>query len=435
MSSKKVDPLFLERLRNPLKSQIIKEFVNKNFKKEEELFRIIISFENPQDREIFLSENENLNILGNINLIPSVILTLKKEEILNFDELKLVSRIEEDQRLYLSMLDVIQLIEQETYRDSQMVYTGDMVQIGIIDNGIKKEFDCISPILKAEYSLANDRTKDPVTHGTLLANIIGNQYLDEEDRTVGIAPNAEIIDFNIFNTKEEYYLSDILQIFDLIIREKIELDILLIPMATLHPSYGKDILSRACNLLVEENMLIVCPAGNFGAESKSIGSPGAAKKVITVGSINKKGKVAYFSGRGPTLDGRRKPDLVFPGSKIEIPLSNETRIQFSGTSVSAAIATGIIALLREYDRQITHEQILSILNSTALDLYQSKDSQGKGTTDIVRIFKHLNYYEEQIIPYTYMMKRSLRSSIEFIALLIGIYYIVFFFNIFQFLTF
>jgi len=83
-----------------------------------------------------------------------------------------------------------------------------------------------------------------------------------------------------------------------------------------------------------QEQVIVFSAGN-GAVSGSIGSPGSAKNVITVGAAesvnsingtdacnigddqaNSANDIASFSSRGPTLDGRRKPDLVAPGTHI-----------------------------------------------------------------------------------------------------------------------
>ena len=49
-----------------------------------------------------------------------------------------------------------------------------------------------------------------------MANIIVNQFLDESNNIIGIAPNAKLFDFNISNSKEQYFFSDILKIFDYI---------------------------------------------------------------------------------------------------------------------------------------------------------------------------------------------------------------------------
>jgi subtilisin family serine protease len=80
-----------------------------------------------------------------------------------------------------------------------------------------------------------------------------------------------------------------------------------------------------------------------------ISDPGNAEKVITVGSTHKTRShtygISWFSSKGPTGDGRFKPDVVAPGEKIRSAgIANESdEVQSSGTSmatphVSAAIA-------------------------------------------------------------------------------------------------
>ena len=263
-----------------------------------------------------------------------------------------------------------------------------------------------------------------------MANIITNYYVDVNHIPIGIAPDAELIDLDISNAEEKYFFSDVLEKFDLIINDSISIDILLISLTTLHPSDGQDILSLACNLLTNKGLIIVCPAGNFGPESYTIGSPSAAENVITIGSLTKDMTVAYYSGRGPTLDERTKPDFCLPGSKIEIPLSKDQRISFSGTSAAAAIGAGIIAIIKESNPHLSHNSILEIIKKTSIDLNYQTISQGYGTINIIRIFEQLETQpKKEIIPYNYLVKRSLWITIGLISILIGLFYLVYFFNL------
>ena len=92
--------------------------------------------------------------------------------------------------------------------------------------------------------------------------------------------------------------------------------------------------SSAVPVAGNQQMVIVFAAGNDGPGSGTVGSPGTAKNVITVGAsenvhpfgtdqcgatdldANLADDIAYFSSRGPTADGRRKPDLVAPGTHV-----------------------------------------------------------------------------------------------------------------------
>jgi subtilisin-like proprotein convertase family protein len=148
-----------------------------------------------------------------------------------------------------------------------------------------------------------------------------------------------------------------------------------------------------------QQMVIVFAAGNQGPVSSSIGAPGTAKNVITVGAaenvqsiggtdacnINDSGannanEMADFSSRGPTLDGRKKPDIVAPGthvsggvaqiasppsngqanpcytgggvcggpsSSIFFPVGQQFYTASSGTSHSTPAAAGAAALVRQ----------------------------------------------------------------------------------------
>ncbi len=402
-------------------------------------YRVIFSFKDLSNREKFLEKNKDLKFLGKIDFIPSIYLNLKKPQIINYEKEKLVEKIEEDQKLFLSLLDVLEVLEIDDYKNSQISYTGKNVNVGIIDDGINKNFVSISKINSKQYFL-NDKVKindsknikKEITHGTIMASVISNQFKNIDDNYIGIAPNVNYLDFNISNSNQEYYFSDILQVFDKIIGENIDIDILLISLITKDCSDGKDILSLACDLLVDKGIIIVCPAGNFGPESYTIGSPGAAEKIITIGALTKNLAVPNFSGRGPTLDERIKPDLCLHGSNILVPLSNNLRVNVSGTSVSASIGVGLIALIKEFDPKMAYNDIIDLIKNSSINLNYDPNAQGLGTVKITDLFKELDLYHEKLYPYNYLTKRSLILSIEFLIVFIIIFYFFYFFNSWQF---
>ena len=434
----KIYPLFAQKIKNKIKSQFLEAFDIKTKTDKDLKYRTIISFQNTIKRENFIAKRKQLIILKSIDFIPSIVVFLNENQIQELQSDDSVIKIEEDQKLYLSMLDVVEIIGLSNYRKSKIPFTGYNVVIGVIDDGINPNFETISNIIINKYKQSekapNVNTKNKneiVSHGTLMATLIGNQFLDDNGKVIGIAPNAKIYDFDISNLREEYHISNILEVFDFILKNGIKLDILLLPLTTLEPSDGNDILSIACNLLVDKGFIIICSAGNFGPESYTIGSPASAEKVITIGSLTKEMTIAYYSGRGPTLDERLKPDLCLPGSKIDIPLSNELRIRFSGTSISAALGAGIIALLKENNPNLSYKDVMKIFQNVSIDMDYENISQGYGTVNIMDIFRRLGYYqqEKKIIPYKYLIKKSLEVSIEIIIVLIIIYLIVNFLNL------
>lgn len=120
-------------------------------------------------------------------------------------------------------------------------------------------------------------------------------------------------------------------------------------------------------------MLILFGAGNSGSFN-TISTQASAKNALTVGASennrpsvskysNNINEIAYFSSRGPTDDGRIKPDLVAPGTYVITTKSsmssnpfwgivNEDYIYGAGTSASTPIVAGTTALVRQYYNDI-----------------------------------------------------------------------------------
>lgn len=401
---------------------------------EDQQFRVLISFEDLSNREEFIKKHKDLNILVNIDFIPSISTILSKKEILSYEKEKLIKQIEEDQKLHFSMLEVIEILRLNEYKNSHISYKGKNVNVGIIDDGINKNLPSLiqqTSLLDKNEKIENIKIQEnEISHGTIIASIISNQFKNVDKNFIGIAPNVNLIDLRISKSNEGCYFSNILKIFDKIIEDKITIDILLLSLTAKGPSDGKDILSLACNLFVDMGLIIVSPAGNFGPESYTIGSPGAAEKVITIGALTKELTIPNFSGRGPTLDNRKKPDLCLPSSNVVVPLSHNFRVKVTGTSVSASIGAGIIALIKEYDPKISYTEIIELIKKTSLDLNYDSNAQGLGTVIVSDIFKNLDLLHDKLIPYNYLVKKSIKVTLELVILFVIIFFL---FNLFRIL--
>lgn len=108
-----------------------------------------------------------------------------------------------------------------------------------------------------------------------------------------------------------------------------------------------------------EDHLVLFSAGNSGPGSNTIGAPATAKNALTVGALGHGNSLlaASFSSRGPTDDGRLKPDIQAPGSSIVSArgdTNNSATIETaltstkSGTSMSTPTVAGAAALMRQY---------------------------------------------------------------------------------------
>lgn len=164
-----------------------------------------------------------------------------------------------------------------------------------------------------------------------------------------------------------------------------------------------DPMSTAIDSAVNSGVLAVIAAGNSGPWAETIGSPGTARKALTVGAADAKNippTIARFSSRGPvTWAGGIifKPDVVAPGVHIcaatdrlvddhGIDIADQLRcidnrhVSISGTSMATPHVSGIAALIKEKYPNITPEDLKSVIRSTTDDLGQgySINDQGLG---------------------------------------------------------
>jgi hypothetical protein len=171
---------------------------------------------------------------------------------------------------------------------------------------------------------------------------------------------------------------------------------------------GRTPICNECERLVESGVVVVAAAGNLGYQSFetkngsyegytafSITDPGNADGVITVGATHRYKPhtygVSFFSSRGPTGDGRLKPDLVAPGERIESCLPNGEWGELDGTSMAAPHVSGAAAMLMaRYDELIGEpRRIKQILCDSATDLGRERSFQGHGMLDVLRAFQSI----------------------------------------------
>lgn len=274
-------------------------------------------------------------------------------------------------------------------------------------------------------------------HGTHVGGILGADWIDEDEvnarmeaieedpdvilpslstiprRMQGVCPDIKLIDVRVFRTDGATDEFELLAAVQFLRWLNARAGYMVVHGANLSLSLihevrrfacGRTPICDECNESAALGMVMVAAAGNRGYESDdpdmitqadgyrdtSITDPGNAEHVITVGSTHRKRPhdygISFFSSRGPTGDGRLKPDLVAPGEKIDAPTPNEGSEGKDGTSMAAPHVSGAAAMLMARNSELigNPQRIKRILCESATDLGRERYFQGHGLVDILR---------------------------------------------------
>ncbi|MET0740540.1 MAG: S8 family serine peptidase [Candidatus Nanopelagicales bacterium] len=180
-------------------------------------------------------------------------------------------------------------------------------------------------------------------------------------------------------------------------------------------STGLTPVCREVDRLVRGGVLVVVAAGNTGygyaldpqeqqmrlGFDMTINDPGNTERALTVGSTSTMPHltgVSYFSSKGPTGDGRLKPDLVAPGERVvsagagallakaQAVVPAATYVENSGTSMAAPHVSGAAAAFLSVHREFVGrpEDAKQVLVEAATDLGRARTFQGRGLLDVMR---------------------------------------------------
>ncbi|AOT70542.1 S8 family peptidase [Geosporobacter ferrireducens] len=302
-----------------------------------------------------------------------------------------VEYINHDSNVFKCM-DVASLAVESDYVN-ESGYTGKGIGVAVIDTGVINHDDFVRPTnrIVAFKDFVNGRANpyDDDGHGTHVAGIIaGNGFIKEDYK--GIAPEASIIGVKVLDENGSGKTSDILAGLQWVIDTKDMYNTKVVCMSLGSPAenpYNKDPLARAVSAAVQQGLTVVVAAGNSGPERRTITSPGISPSAITVGATDDNRTVtleddfiAKFSGRGPTIDGNVKPDVVAPGVDIMSCSykSPTSYVAYSGTSMAAPIVAGAAVLLYQKYPNISPAEVKSRLVQSAIPIDRSPYNQGAG---------------------------------------------------------
>lgn len=280
---------------------------------------------------------------------------------------------------------------------------GHGVTTAVLDTGISPHPDLKGRIVAfGDMLYGKKRMYDDNSHGTHVAGIIAGSGGLSSGLYAGIAPASQIVAVKVLDQKGEGKIRFLIEGIKAILRnrDKWQIRIVNISIGTL-PHQGDEEemeLMRWVDRLWDEGLVVVTAAGNFGPRSGTVTIPGISKKVITVGASddgNQKdryGKVGTnYSGRGPTSECVCKPDLVAPGSYIRScngfsKKKNQKAYSVkSGTSMSAPVVSGAVALLLSKYPDMKNVEVKLRLLMSADDMGKDPNIQGRGLLNIEKL--------------------------------------------------
>jgi serine protease AprX len=310
---------------------------------------------------------------------------------------------------------------------------GQGVIIGILDSGFdRKTPESLSGIkVIAEHDFvfndnntANESNDVPGqdSHGTAILSIIGGNKPGE---IIGPSYNASFILAKTENIASETHQEEDNYAAALEWMENLGVDITGSSVGynifdkgqgnyTYKDMDGKTtIITKAAELAFQRGVLVVNSAGNEGDNSwKYIIAPADGFNVIAVGAVNNYNQVASFSSRGPTYDGRIKPDVLAQGVHIYCALAHTANgyTYGQGTSDASPITSGIAGLLLSASPYLNNMQLRNILLK-ASDNYSIPDNdRGYG---LLSASKAVSYPNLERNGNTYIFHKIFLDSIDF----------------------
>lgn len=275
-------------------------------------------------------------------------------------------------------------------------FTGRGITVAVMDTGIVAHPDFDSRILEfADFTQGRAKAYDDNGHGCHVAGIIAGSGRMSRGAYKGIAPESCLFVTKVLDRKGNGNTAHVLKAIDYVIenRRKHNIRILNISVGML-PSADeteKRNLMSAVEKAWNHGIVVVAAAGNNGPGKNSVTIPGQCKSIITVGSIDDyakhgKGLKQGYSGRGPTECCVVKPEILAPGTNIKSCSARGGGYEIkSGTSMSAPMIAGSIALLLQKYPDMTPAQVKLRLYERAVVLGEAMEQKYWGVVYLNRL--------------------------------------------------
>jgi subtilisin family serine protease len=378
----------------PIEQNYVKELILHGVKIQNELtwFNAVTTY-------LTESQRNTIRKLSFIDKIETVrVFRFKRNEMISSNYL-VKETASQDQIKYGSSFTQLNLSGIPTVHEQGI--TGDGVLIGILDTGFKwKEHESlVNAKVIAEYdfmfkdSVTADQPEDlqgQHNHGTAVFSVIGGY---KDSTLIGAAYNSSFVLGKTEDVRSETRIEEDYYAAALIWMESLGVDITTSSLGynifddsvysyTYSDMDGKTtVVTKAAELAFQRGVVTVTAAGNEGNNSWfHIIAPGDGFNTTAVGAVSYDTVLAYFSSRGPTADGRIKPDIVAQG--VGVFSASASGYSFynyvNGTSMATPIAAGVAALLLSAHPYLKNTQVRNILLESAGNFSSPNNEIGYG---------------------------------------------------------
>lgn len=271
-------------------------------------------------------------------------------------------------------------------------FTGQGVWIGVLDAGFRNVDSLPSfTAMREEERLLDTRNfvSDSSlyrlinSHGMYVLSIMGGLW---EGNMVGTAPHASYILCSTEDVHSETRIEEVNWIAGAEYLDSLGADVFNTSLGysdfdgtAYDHSYAdmdgqSTLISRASSMLADKGIISCTSAGNEGNKPwYRITAPSDAHRILCVGAADSLGTIASFSSRGPSFDGRVKPEITAMGRATGIQYVNGNLARGSGTSFSSPVAAGSVACLWQAWPTIPAAELITIIRNTG-DRFQNPDA-------------------------------------------------------------
>ena len=308
-------------------------------------------------------------------------------------------------------------------------WSGQGVDVALLDSGVLPVEGLstpnklvIGPDLSFESQISNLRSLDDFGHGTHMAGIIAGRdagtspstYASDNTHFLGMAPGSRIVSLKLADAQGNTDVSQVIAAIDWVVAHAkdpgMNIRVLNLSFGTdSSQDYRLDPLAHAAEVAWSRGIVVVVSAGNGDGTTTGLANPAYDPAVLAVGAVNTQGTldrsddvVPSFSKKGSAIEGKRGPDLVAPGSSIvslRAPGSFVDQLhgdtgamgprffKGSGTSQSAAVVSGAVALLLSQRPYLSPDQVRDVLRRSAQDVPGvGSDAEGAGSLDLAAAY-------------------------------------------------